>query len=63
MEIVGFGFRLPVRFGFKLLVGLEFKLLVEFDFKLSAYKRTSSESPRNNTIEEEKRCRVTTRKV
>ena len=49
VEIVGFGFKLPVgftlklfvRFGFKLPVEFEFKLLVGFEFKFSVYTYNS----------------------
>ena len=37
VEIVGFGFKLPVGFEFKLFVKFVFKVLVGFEFKLKAY--------------------------
>ena len=49
LEIVGFGFKLPIGFGFKFFVTFEsklpvrfvFKVLVGFEFKFSAYKYNS----------------------
>ena len=36
VEIVGFGFKLPIGFGFKLSIGFGFKVPIGFGFKLFA---------------------------